>query len=239
MKRRHESTVEHTPRLQPEDTENAPRRIFKKRRTINNDNWGGLGRRRSLRDINNLSGHPTSISHDEKTTSKVTQSKTSRGSPISSAKETIPTPNVSPIESNIPLHGSCSEHQPTLPNSRQPTASVPVRRTSVLRSAPSPSTGASGSEQTLSFPRFVSHDKPVRITQSGISRQTRSSNQHLDLDSDQEDESSDSDEESEDEELSPGTETVDGDEKQRVESNYSEINKLLGDLFLSRHRNHT
>ncbi|KEP54282.1 putative fanconi anemia complementation group M protein [Rhizoctonia solani 123E] len=222
MKRRHESTVDGIPRLQSEGTENAPRQIFKKRRTIENDNWGGLGRRRSLRDINNLSAHPASILHDEKTTSKVTQGKTHRGSPISSIKQTTPTPNISPPELSTPLHGPHSEQQSTSTNTR-PT-SAPSLRASVSEPAASSGVGASGPISTSSLPCFISHDKPVRITQLQISQQTPSSNKQLDLDSDQEDEYSDSDEESDD--SGPGTEeVVDSDEKQRVESNYSEMNK--------------
>ncbi|KAL5641442.1 hypothetical protein ACGC1H_001804 [Rhizoctonia solani] len=236
MKRRHESTVDSIPRLQPEGTENAPRQIFKKRRTIDNDNWGGLGRRRSLRDINNLSAHPASILHDEKTTSKVTQGKTHRGSPISLIKQTTPTPNISPPELSTPLHGSRSEQQSTSTNSRP--ASVPGLRASVSGSTPSSGVGASGPIPVSSLPCFVSQDKPVRITQSRVSQQTPSSDKHLDLDSDQEDEDSDSDDESDDSGSST-EEVVDSDEKQRVESNYSEMNKLLGNLFLSRHRNRT
>jgi hypothetical protein len=75
-----------------------------------------------------------------------------------------------------------------------------------------------------SIPRFVSDEKPVRITHSRISRQTRPPDQHLSPDSDQEDENTDSDEESENE-PGPDIESQFDDEKQRVESNYSEINK--------------
>ncbi|KDN39589.1 hypothetical protein RSAG8_08745, partial [Rhizoctonia solani AG-8 WAC10335] len=238
MKRRHESTVDSIPRPQSESTENAPRQIFKKRRTIDNDNWGGLGRRRSLRDINNLSEHPASIPYDEKTTSKVTQSKAHRGSPIGSVKQAPPAPNISSPEPSAPLHAPRSEHQHTSTNSHPPLASIPGQRPSVSGTAPSLDVGASRPVPIPPLPRFVSPDKPVRITQSRISQQAHSSDQHLDLDSDPEDEGSDSDEESDDNE--PGTEkVVDSNEKQRVESNYSEINKLLGNLFLSRHRNHT
>ncbi|CAE6520429.1 unnamed protein product [Rhizoctonia solani] len=224
MKRRHESTIDNAPMPQAEGTENAPRQIFKKRRTV--DNWGGLGKRRSLRDINNLfpaSGQHASIPYDEKTTSKVTQGKTQRESPISSVKQTSPTSNISPSELSTSLHGPRSEHQYTPTNSRPPPASVPVQRASVSEPAPSLGVGASGPIPVSSFPRFVLQDKPVRITQSQISQQAHSSRKHLDFDSDQEDEGSDSDES---DDIGPGTEeVVDSDEKQRVESNYSEINK--------------
>ncbi|CUA77483.1 hypothetical protein RSOLAG22IIIB_02498 [Rhizoctonia solani] len=225
MKRRHESTFESVPRSPYEGTENVPRRIFKKRRTIDNDNWDGLGGRRSLRDINNLSVHPVSIPHDEKTTSEITHSKVHPGSVINSVKQTTPTTsNIHTSELNTPLHGPRSEHQSTSTNARPLAVSVPGQRVSVSEPAPSLDVGASESRSVPSVPRFASHDKPVRVTQSRIPQQTHSSNKRLDLDSDQEDEDSDSDEESDDNGL--GTEDpVDSDEKQRVESNYSEMNK--------------
>ncbi|KAJ1311627.1 hypothetical protein OPQ81_010103 [Rhizoctonia solani] len=235
MKRRHESSVENVPSPEPEGTENGPRQIFKKRRTLNNENWVRLGRRRSLRDINNLSEHPASIPHDEKTVLKVAQSKTYRGSPTGSVKEVTPTPNKSSPELNIPLEGSHSEHLPTSTNSRPGPSSVPDQQVSI--SGPVPSPGGSRSSPSLSPPRFVSHDRPVRITQSQVLQQAHPSGQGPSLDSDQEDESSDEDES--DDELGPVTEEADSDEKRRVESNYSEINRLLGDLFLSRHRYRT
>ncbi|CAE6491757.1 unnamed protein product [Rhizoctonia solani] len=238
MKRRHESTVDSVPRPQSEGTENVPRQILKKRRTINNDNWGRLGRRRSLRDINNLSEHPASVPYDEKTTSKTTQTK-HRGSPINSVKEIVPTPNISSPESNTPLHGPRTEHLSTSINSCPPSVSDPSQQTYASVPVPTRGPDVSKSAPIASLPGFASHDKPVRITQSQTSQQIRPSNPRLSVDSDQEDEDSDSDEESEDDGPGPGTERVDSDEKQRVESNYSEINKLLGNLFLSRHRNRT
>ncbi|EUC53828.1 hypothetical protein RSOL_018010 [Rhizoctonia solani AG-3 Rhs1AP] len=130
-------------------------------------------------------------------------------------------PTYLPPELSTPLHGPHSE-QSTSTNTR-PT-SAPSVRASVSEPAASSGVGASGPISTSSLPCFISHDKPVRITQLQISQQTPSSNKQLDLDSDQEDEYSDSDEESDD--SGPGTEeVVDSDEKQRVESNYSEMNK--------------
>lgn len=59
MKRRHELTVDGPlgGGLLPGDSslENLPRHSLKKRRVVDHDDWKGLGRRKSLRDINNLS----------------------------------------------------------------------------------------------------------------------------------------------------------------------------------------
>lgn len=103
---------------------------------------------------------------------------------------------------------------------------VTPRQQPSLGPAPSPRpNNPSSATPSALFPRFVSSDKPVRITQSRT-QQSYVSGQDRDPDSEQEDEDEESDEESEEEVSEPKVgDPVENDERQRVESRYAEVNK--------------
>ncbi|KAG9128304.1 hypothetical protein FRC07_001239 [Ceratobasidium sp. 392] len=238
MKRRYELTVgvdaslghyDAGAREDSPDTK-ATRQVSKRQRIVG----PGISRLNSaLQDINNLSHRstipPNNFPKPAKLDSEPIKTVSERTRSLS--RPAVPRPISEPTP--LSLYGSTSERDTVEPGYlRLPPVSP--RRT---LSGPALSAQPNNSESTrLNSPssRFIPQDNPVRISRL----QGFQHNQNRELDSDSED-GDEVDEVTDNDDVGgPVEETLeDSAEREVVENRYADINKMLGNLFLARHRN--
>ncbi|KAF8605017.1 hypothetical protein BDV93DRAFT_70951 [Ceratobasidium sp. AG-I] len=236
MKRRHEHSLDAGPSspgvrnsgaLPLEDNlEKTARQILKRRRVAGPDAWNGKSRSNSaLQDIRNLSHHGTALP-DDPSTSKIVHNPTGK-IPSSALKDysSLSRPST-PRPTTTQSVASNSEH----PGSPCTSSSLPRQSLSVIPLGTQPAPSVS-----KTTPLTLPPDRPARIRQLRDSQHRYTTNPSHELDSDDGEETDGEDPEEDPGPVAKGE--VDSAERELVESRYSEINKLLGGLFLSRRRN--